>query len=174
MAVASDRVVTTSGEEGPRVEELAQLGLFASLDEATLRLLARRLRVRDVGVAEVVYEEGQAGRAMFVVLHGEVGLFKQSPGGNDTQVATARSGDWFGEMALLDVMARPVTVRASQATRLLMLCPTDLDAVYRSNIKMYALLVMNMARQLSRKLRTAEQTLANALTSRADRDDGPR
>lgn len=172
MAVASD-TCTASGEERADAQSLAEIALFSSLDEPTLTLLSKRLRVRAVAPGDLVFEEGQAGRAMFVVLGGRLSMLKQGERGHETEVATANAGDWFGELSLLDVMARPVTVRALEATRLLVICPTDLEAVYRTNLKMYALLVMNLARQLSRKLRVAEHTLACALTGAADRDVKP-
>lgn len=172
MAVASDSCHASGGERAD-ARSLGEIALFSSLDETTLTLLAKRLRVRAVLPGELIFEEGQAGRAMFVVLGGRVSMFKRSQNGHETEVATAKTGDWFGEMSLLDVMARPVTVRALEATRLLVICPTDLEAVYRTNLKMYALLVMNVARQLSRKLRVAEHTLASALTRAADRDAKP-
>lgn len=172
MVGASDSCAASEGERAD-VRLLAEIALFSSLDDATLMLLSKRLRVRTVATDELVFEEGQAGRAMFVVLGGRVSMFKRSAQGNETQVALAQRGDWFGEMALLDVMARAVSVRALEPTRLLVICPTDLEAVYRMNIKMYALLVMNVARQLSRKLRVAEHTLACALTRAADHDAEP-
>ncbi len=155
--------------EHTTADVLAELALFSSLDDATLALLAERLKVQ-VAEDEKLFEEGDAGRCMYVVLDGKVTLSKRSKTGQRKSVATAAAGDWFGEMSLLDVMARPVRAQADAGTRLLTLCPTDLSAVYRANVKMYALLVMNMARQLSRKLRTAELSLACALCGEDAKD----
>lgn len=80
-------------------------------------------------------------------------------------------GDWFGEVALLDVMPRAATARARQPCRLLTVTSSDLDALYRQDLKAYALLVMNLARQLSRKLRVAESLLAETATPAVDPDD---
>lgn len=140
----------------------AHMALFSGLDDATLMLLARRVSVRHFGADELIFAEGDAGRAMYVVLSGSVAMSKALPTGGSTHVTTAEAGDWFGELCLLDVMARPVSARTTAASELLAICPTDLSAVYRSSMKMYALLVMNLARQLSRKLRAAETSLCRA------------
>ena len=58
-----------------------------------------------------------------------------------------------------------------QPCRLLTLTSGDLDALYRRDLKAYALLVMNLARQLSRKLRVAETILADTVTSVMDPTD---
>ncbi len=142
---------------------LAKLALFSSLNDDTLDLLSKRLAQLETAAGAVIFEEGAPGRAMYVVLGGAVSLCKRNDEGGATHVTTVHPGGWFGEMCLLDVMSRPVTARATEDTTLLKLCPTDLRAVYRADLKMYALLVMNMARQLSRRLRAAEVSLAHAL-----------
>ncbi len=150
-----------NAQGGERVDAaaFADIALFSSLDDDTLELLSQRLVVSSAKVGDLIFEESDAGRAMYVVLEGSVTLFKRCQCGHTPEMRTALAGDWFGEMSLLDVMARPVSARAAADTKLLAVCPTDLSAVYRADLKMYSLLVMNMARQLSRKLRKVEASL---------------
>lgn len=155
--------------ERATVADLQALGLFGALDDEILALLVERLPLLQVACGDVVFREGECGRAMFVVLDGELEVVKRSQRGHDARIAVIGPQDWFGEMCLLDVMNRPVTVRALAPSRLLQMRPTDLDAIYRKNLKAYALLVMNIARQLSRKLRRAEAILADTVTSVLDR-----
>ncbi len=96
---------------------------------------------------------------------------KKSKRGRPVRVTSLSRADWFGELSLLDVMPRAVTARALQPCRLLTLTSGDLDALYRRDLKAYALLVMNLARQLSRKLRVAETILADTVTSVMDPTD---
>jgi CRP/FNR family transcriptional regulator, cyclic AMP receptor protein len=140
--------------------EFEGIGLFGALDDDTLELLAKRLPVVEIDANAVVYSQNQQGRSMYVVLEGEVELTKAHDDGRVCCVAHPIKHDWFGELSLIDVMPRGATARALTPVRLLELRTTDLQAVYRSNLKAYALLVMNVARQLSRKLRVAETALA--------------
>lgn len=153
---------------GPTIDELQVVGLFGALDDEALAALAEKLGVVRVSPGEVVFREGDPGRAMYVVLSGELELEKGSTRGKTVRVAFLRSGDWFGEMSLVDVMARPATARALSASRLIEIRPTHLDAMYRGHLKAYALLMMNLARQLSRKLRIAEGIVADAVTQVID------
>lgn len=172
MAV-SDPCASAPGGERVEATRLSELALFSSIDESTLKMLAERLRVVRFASGDHIFEEGDSGRAMYVVLEGCVTMTKRSRSGDAAAIVSAEVGDWFGEMSLLDVMARPVTAQAEGPCSLLTMCPTDLNAVYRTNLKMYALLVMNMARQLSRKLRGVELSLACALCDEihTDADD---
>jgi CRP-like cAMP-binding protein len=162
--------LTLTGDRNIDVAELQTLGLFGALSDEILGKLAERLGVTDVAEHDIVFEEGQRGRAMYVVLDGELELLKKSRRHRPVPVATLGKGDWFGEVALLDVTPRAVTARALTDVRLLVITSSDLDALYRENLKAYALLVMNLARQLSRKLRFAEAVLANTITSVMDHD----
>lgn len=145
---------------------LKDIGLFGGLDDETLSLLARELPTSHVEPGGLVVEEGATSRDMFVVIAGELEVVKASKAGQEVRVALFGPGDWFGEMAILDVMPRSATVRAVAPT---MLVRIDTDHVerllYRRDVKAYALLVMNIARELSRRLRVADGIIAQMMTS---------
>ncbi len=162
--VATDPCLSAKGGIRADVETVAELALFSGLDDDTLALLVTRLGVVSFPAGASIFEEGDLGRAMYVVLSGNVRLERKSSG-EQVEVAHAERGDWFGEQSLLDVMARSASARAGEECLLLAMCPTDLSAVYQANTKMYAMLVMNMARQLSRKLRCAEGRLCSTLAA---------
>jgi CRP-like cAMP-binding protein len=142
--------------------------LFSGLDEPTLDAWTHRLRTQELGPGETVYREGDAGRTMYIVIEGSVEMVKASARGAHTRMAEIAAGQWFGEMSLLDVLPRAVTVRTLSRVRLVLVQPTDLEALYRANVKTYALLVMNIARQLSRRLRRAEAALADTAEAGVD------
>ena len=98
---------------------------------------------------------------MYVVVAGEMEVQKRSQGGVDARVAVLGPGDWFGEMSILDVQPRSATVRTLAPSRLLRISAADLDALYRHDVKAYAIIVLNIARELSRRLRVADGLLAD-------------
>ncbi len=117
---------------------------------------------------EVVFREGEEARDMFVVLSGEIEVLKRSKRGVDARVALLGPGDWFGEMSILDVQPRSATVRALAPSRLLRITSADLDALYRFDVKAYSLIVLNLARELSRRLRVADGILADFIANVMD------
>ena len=81
---------------------LAQVLLFADLDEAELEALATLLRHRRYGKGEVIFREGDAGASLFIIEEGRVKLAICSPEGNEVILDVLEPRDFFGELALLD------------------------------------------------------------------------
>lgn len=145
--------------KGPEVEQLREVGLFGGLNDAAVESLAGAHEILDVPTGEAVFREGEPGREMFVVLEGEIELVKAVAGGI-SHVASVAKNDWFGEMSMLDFLPRSATARVVSRARLLRLTAHDLDSLYRRDLKAYTLLVLNIAREVSRRLRTADSELA--------------
>ncbi len=155
----------------PRVNGamLKDVGLFGGLDDETLGHLARELPTRHVESGDVVVREGDTAREMYVVIGGELEVVKQAKQGGDVRVALFGPGDWFGEMAIVDPQPRSATVRAVAPTMLLRVTGEDVDRLlYRRDVKSYALFIMNIARELSRRLRVADGLVAQFVTSVAE------
>lgn len=139
---------------------LANIGVFGGLDEDSLDILASSLPMRRVEAGELVVSEGDDSRDMFIIVGGELEVLKKG-GGKDIRVALLGPNDWFGEMSIVDVQPRSATVRAVAPTLLLSMSPEHVEKLlYRRDVKAYALFIMNVARELSRKLRVADGILA--------------
>jgi len=144
---------------GPDVDRLREVGLFGGLSDIALAEVVRDHDVIELGPGDTVFREGAPGRDMFVVFDGEVELLR-TVRGVETRVASRSRNDWFGEMSMLDILPRATTARAASGVRLLRLTAHDLDLLYRRDLKSYTLLVLNMAREMSRRLRAADSLLA--------------
>lgn len=148
---------------------LREIGLFGGLDDETLRVLATSLPVEFVEPGKRVVTEGEPAREMFVVLDGELEVLKHAPNGSDVRVAMLGPGSWFGEMSILDVQSRSASVRALAPSRLLRISAEHVDRLlYRRDLKAYSLFVMNIARELSRRLRVTDSILAHFMGSVAE------
>ena len=145
------------------VAELREIGLFGALPDDALEWLCGMLTSVPVSPGDVVFREGEDGRDMYVVLGGELEVLKKSKSGHDARVALLGIHDWFGEMTMLDVQPRSATVRAVSPSRLLHVTSQELDQLYRRDLKSYALVVLNVARELSRRLRVADGILADVV-----------
>ena len=148
--------------------ELRAIGLFGALSDEVLAHLAANLRVATPDAGTMVFREGDSARDMYVLINGEMEVLKRSHEGIDARVALLGPGDWFGEMSILDVQPRSATVRALAPSRLLLLTSADLDALYRYDLKSYAIIVLNLARELSRRLRVADGILADFIANVVD------
>ncbi len=141
--------------------QLRQIGLFGALTEEALGHFVDSLEVQEYSPGQQVFVEGQQASEFFVLLNGEMEVLKKSRAGVEARVAMLGPSDWFGEMSILDVQPRSATVRALAPSRALRITAADLDALYRRDLKSYALVVLNIARELSRRLRVMDSLLAD-------------
>ena len=149
------------GESPPNLDELRTVGLFGAVNDEALTFLTSKLAVLHPASGDVIFREGDPARDMFVVMSGEMEVLKRSHSGKDARVALLGPGDWFGEMSILDVQPRSATVRVLAPSRLLRISAADLDALYRHDVRTYAIIALNVARELSRRLRVADGLLAD-------------
>jgi len=161
-----------------RVPDLAtrlrDIGLFGGLQDEALRELASTLEVLDLQPGHTVFREGESGRDMFVLLDGEMEVLKRSKRNLEARVAILGPNDWFGEMSILDVMPRSATMLTIAPSRVLRITAQDLDTLYRRDMKSYALLVLNIAREMSRRLRVADGLIAEFMANMLDEYMRPR
>ncbi len=148
----------------PTIAELRGLALFGALSEEAVAFMASRLSIEEAEAGTWVFHEGDKGSALFVLLDGEMEVLKEGSAGR-TLIAMLGPGDWIGEMSIVDIQPRSASVRTTARSRLLAVSAADLDALYRRDLKAYCMLVLNMARELSRRLRTADALLAEIATS---------
>ena len=141
--------------------QLREVGLFGALSDEFLEHLVSTLTTMRVMPGEMVFKEGDPAREMYVVLDGEAEVLKKSRRGRETRVAILGPNDCFGEMSIIDMQPRSATVRALGPARLLKITTEEMDALYRHDLKSYTLIVLNIARDLSRRLRVTDGLLAD-------------
>jgi diguanylate cyclase (GGDEF)-like protein len=101
-------------EPAEKIALLRRTRLLETLPDDELERLLRSCREVSLVPGEALCHEGEVGRAMYVVLSGNLVVSK---GGK--QVAVGRPGDCFGEMALIESRERSATLRALDDTLML-------------------------------------------------------
>jgi CRP/FNR family transcriptional regulator, cyclic AMP receptor protein len=112
-------------------EILAAVPLFALLDEQERGTLAERIDLMTFAAGETVFHLGDPGDSMFIVRSGSVEIWFKSDTGDRIVLETARAGDFFGELSLID--GGPRTATALVTGDLVALCVDrgDLDELFR-------------------------------------------
>ncbi len=101
---------------------LARVNLFRQLKPEHLLSIARRLEVATFERDDVIFREGDAGDALYLIRQGTVGVFLTDPRlGLRFELARLRTGEAFGEMALLTEQGRSATCQALDRTVCLIL-----------------------------------------------------
>ena len=143
---------------------LRSLDIFQDLNNGELGRTVQILHARTYRPGEVVFVEGDIGRALFILESGKVELTRRGPGGETRTLYTMKPGEWFGEMALLESLPRSATATATETSRLHLLYRTKLEALLQSEPRIGVTIMGHLARLLSTRLRraTGELTASTA------------
>ena len=150
---------------------LVSTPFFGGLSDESLDLLISMLVERRVDVGATVVAEGDPGRSMYIVHSGKLVVSKLGELGRAIRMTGLGPGDFFGEMTLIEVQNRSATVVADSSTVLYELTARSLYAYYKADIQAYVIVMQNINRELCRRLRRANNRMAelsDALTDFRD------
>ncbi len=145
-----------------KIEVLKGSPLFEMLSPPELEALAELCKARRYVSGESVFEEGDLGDSLYVVVSGELEVAKRIEPSGERVLATVKGRDFFGEMSLIDKEYRSATVRARADAQLLQLSAENLVAFRKTYKDGFAFILINIARVLSGRLRETNQMLAQA------------
>jgi CRP-like cAMP-binding protein/HEAT repeat protein len=141
-----------------RVIFLKQVPFFESMTIEQLRILASVSAEHTFDEDEVIFGEGDAGDALYIVVSGRVGIERTGRRkGAVVRLATLSNRQYFGEMSIFDEEPRSASAIALEPTLLLGLHRAPLLALARENPD----LTLELLRVLSRRLREANQQIAD-------------
>ncbi|HEX8151305.1 MAG TPA: DUF1003 domain-containing protein [Pyrinomonadaceae bacterium] len=130
---------------------------FELLGGEDRRALAEVVDLVRLGEGETLFRAGEPGESLYLVRAGEVELSIQDNVGQKITLDTARPGDFFGEIALLDAGPRTATAVALAETELIELDRDDLLLLFtrKPDAALHMLAAMGrMTRKADALLRT--------------------
>ena len=130
--------------------------LLVNLDGEQLERMARAGEIESYNPGETIVVEGSLGDALFLILSGQVAVHR----GPQT-FATLEGGEFFGEMSLVEPAPRSATVTAMSATFLFRLPHDALRELISDDGKAASILLVQVVRTLSERLRRANQMLSS-------------
>jgi CRP/FNR family cyclic AMP-dependent transcriptional regulator len=156
--------------EDHRVHLLQRMPIFGAIKAQTLEVFLRYAVNVRMPAGDFFFREGDAADAMFVLERGRVSVVKRWKD-RDYPLGDLGAGDCFGEMALIDLFPRSASVVALEKCSAIRLTTADLYRVYETDVEQFALIQMNIARELSRRLRIADERLFRFHLEAAVRDE---
>ena len=145
-----------------RIELLQAMPIFGALREETLNFLLGQSSVATVPAGQFFFREGDEARSMFVLEEGQAAVLKAWDG-RQYLLAVMGLGECFGEMSLMDMHQRSASVLAMGPCRAIELSTISLFSLYEKDLEQFTLIQMNMGREVSRRLRDADERLFQAL-----------
>lgn len=139
---------------------LAEHYLFRDLDAAVIERIASLAVTRRARAGDVLFLKGDEGDALYSVVSGYVRISTSGPGGRTVILNIMGPGDVFGEIALLDGMARTADAFATMQTELITIARRDLMTLLEREPRL-AIHLLKLVCQRVR--RTSEQVEDSAL-----------
>jgi CRP-like cAMP-binding protein len=143
-------------------DQLKRYSLFGGITDAAFARIRPLVHLEHYDEGDNVVSEGSINDRVFFICSGSVDVLKHLEGqGTEScrRITVMKTGDTFGEMELIDVQPCAATVRARESTVTLTLSSHDLYKVSKMDLKTYTLLILNLARELSRRLRTMDDLM---------------
>jgi len=135
-----------------RIARLKQSPLFGALASDTLAFILENAASVHHGAGEFFVREGDEGASLFLLEAGEVEIFQHREG-EEVVLRHLGPGDCFGEIAHLDFGPRSASVRATRDCDAIEIGGALMRRLAEHDLEQFALLNMNIARELSRRLR---------------------
>lgn len=135
---------------------LPGIAVFGGTSDETLERLIPLVVESSHEKGSLLCRQGEPGLAMYVVLEGEVAVERRTASGQIVRVMRLGPGEFFGEMTLIDPQPRSAAVVTTRPSRILSLENRALAQLYRDDVHGYVMILQNLCREFSRRLRAAD------------------
>lgn len=132
---------------------LKQVALFEGMTSAQLRKLGAALVEVRAPSSAAIFREGDAGDSMYIIFEGRVRISKHVPGVGEEALAILESGQYFGEMSLIEDGVRSADAIAHTSCVLYQLSREKLEEVMFTDKELASVLLWTFVRTLSARLR---------------------
>jgi CRP/FNR family cyclic AMP-dependent transcriptional regulator len=145
-----------SSPELDHIQFLKIVPFFDRLSNRQLKNVSDIMFERTYDTDESIFEEGQPGAALFLILDGRVAIeiYRET---STTRLAVLESGAFFGEMALLDDSPRSANARVLERTRTLALYRNDLNDLVHRDAKTACQIYRSLAGTIGDRLRLTNE-----------------
>jgi CRP-like cAMP-binding protein len=128
--------------------ELRKYSLFGGLMQEQIDVIYPLMKHNAYESGQDLITEGEKNGRVFFIASGRVAVIK-----NNLVLMEFKTGDTVGEMEVLDMMPSAATVRALENVEAASFSNSALYEVYKQDVKVFAIIVMNLVRDMSRRLR---------------------
>ena len=148
-----------SNSADPIQDILKQVPIFKNLTSKELSQIIRLTHLRNYKLNEPVFKKLSPGEGMYIILEGTIEIFEP-----DSEITFAKlsSGDFFGELALLDEEPRSATAKAIKSSKLIGFFRTDLLVLIKRYPDLGNKILLNLSRVLGERLRQTNLELTTA------------
>jgi CRP/FNR family cyclic AMP-dependent transcriptional regulator len=134
--------------------------LFTDLYDSEIDNVLQNCGIIQLDVAEKVFNEGDEGRELYLVLNGKIDIIKKG-----VLIASLGKAELFGEMILLYESTRSTDAYATVPSDLLVLNIDSILKVYDKNPRAMSIMMLNLSRLLADRLKRSNEEIRTLRTT---------
>jgi CRP/FNR family cyclic AMP-dependent transcriptional regulator len=133
--------------------------LFEELNRREKQDVSDVLQHKTYKKGELVFQQGNPGTGLFIVMTGSVDVQQEEDDGTILHLASAKPGEFIGELALLDDSPRSASAVAVDDTSVVALYRTDLLALAEGRPRLGVKILMQLSQIVAERLRRTNRAL---------------
>jgi len=137
---------------------LSRISFLGGIPEKDLDVICKWLEPKHYAAGEIIAKEGEEPSHLYIIERGLVDLLITVEGVTKKK-RCFEVGDSFGEAAMLSLINNTATFVASEPTELWTLSRKSLNALRKESPEVFSQLILNLARDLARKLQFTDELL---------------
>ncbi|MEH6648563.1 MAG: cyclic nucleotide-binding domain-containing protein [Motiliproteus sp.] len=146
--------------------------LFGGISDSDIAIVEAQLKNEQFASGEYLFRQGDAGDRLLLICKGSVEILDEEGHATPVRLAVRGVGNSIGEMALIDIQSRSASVRALEPVTAMSLSCQSLLSIYQSTPELFTQIIVNIAREISRRLRSMDALLSSALYDAGHERDG--
>jgi len=140
-----------------------KIPLFRNLGKNHFKHLFEILHHRSYQMNEYIFYQGDPGNALYIIVEGSIKIKQFSESGTEIDLVELNSGDFLGELALIDDDIRSASAIASTNTKLAVIFKSDLNAFMKRYPIAGVEIMRNMSHVLSTRLKNLNSDYSDLL-----------
>jgi len=137
------------------MDNLRNVSLFATLNEKDMEVVSKIIFVNTYSKGEVVFQEGEKGDSLYIILKGQVKVCLYDEDGREYILAAIGKDGFFGELALIDELPRSANAITLENSELLIIRRHDFTRLLMEN----PTITIAILKVLSRRLRETDERI---------------
>jgi diguanylate cyclase (GGDEF)-like protein len=146
------------------LDVLQTIEILSELDRDELRLLHGLMKTVQIEKESTLFQEGEDGDELFIVLSGSVSITVKTPDGQVLPIAVITGGNFFGEMSIFEQAPRSATCRTQENSILLSLSGRDFYAFLQEHPETTLKVMHKMLTITSQRLQETSAFLSEMVT----------
>jgi CRP-like cAMP-binding protein len=152
------------------VSILSEISMFGGITDAQQNEIFSRLEIGAFKRGETIFREGDEPTHIYIVKSGLIGLFIED---KELKVEKKRlgKGECFGHVALMSINKHSISAVAVVDSEIIVFSRDLLQKLHHEDSQLFALLILNIARELARRLQFTDAMLLKAMHPQEHRAD---